>query len=574
MNNGDEKRQGQVVYTNKARCRDCYRCVRVCPVKAIRMQHGQAYVEADRCIACGTCIRECPQGAKAFRNDVDEARRLVASGVTVAVSVAPSFAALWNDWKRHRLPSALRQLGFRHVGETAVGAYFVAHETARVAEADRSHAHVCTACPAVVSYVEQYDPELVETLAPVVSPMIAHAKHLKEQHGPDCRVVFVGPCVAKKAEAARPEYAGVVDCVLTFRELIEWMESAGIDLAQCEESDFDEAPPGAARYFPVPGGLLKTAALQTDLLDDECLAICGVEELTQSLDNIRRGDSVRLLEPLFCLQGCVSGPGMPQERNAYADRGRVLEYAKETPLAEQARREATPDSLSTTFSARRPHERALREDEILAELARTGKAKPEDQLNCGACGYATCRDKAVANLLGMAEPEMCVPYMRRLAEQRSDRIIDTSPNGIVILDEHLRIISMNPAFERMFLCSKAVYGKPISYLIDPAPFEKIASGRQDQIEMTTRYDSYNLACHVRLYPLREEKQFVGIFVNVTKSQADEEQLRRLRSDTISQAHELLEHQITMAQRMAQFLGENTARGEALVKNLMELAKGK
>jgi PAS domain S-box-containing protein len=171
----------------------------------------------------------------------------------------------------------------------------------------------------------------------------------------------------------------------------------------------------------------------------------------------------------------------------------------------------------------------------------------------------------------MAEPEMCVPYMRWLAEQRSDRIIETSPNGIVILDEHLNIINMNPAFQRMFMCSSAVLGKRISYLMDPVPFEKLASGESERVELITRHDSYSLVCHELMYELKEEKQFVGIFVNVTKSHDDEDKLRRLRNDTVMQAQELLTHQLAMAQQMAKFLGESTAQGESLVRNLMHVA---
>jgi PAS domain S-box-containing protein len=201
----------------------------------------------------------------------------------------------------------------------------------------------------------------------------------------------------------------------------------------------------------------------------------------------------------------------------------------------------------------------------------TGKGAEAHQLNCGACGYATCRDKAVAVIRGMAEPEMCIPYMKRLAEQRVDRIIETSPNGIVILDDQLRILHMNPAFRRFFLCSDAVYGQRISYLLDPEPFERLASGQEQLVEATVEYKQYNLVCHEILYPLREERQYVGILINITHSRTSQQELDHLRAQTALQARELLEHQIQMAQRLAQFLGESTAKGEDLVEKLMLLA---
>ena len=568
------RRSSQVIFTNKARCRDCYRCLRACPVKAIRMHEGQAYVEADRCIACGTCIRECPQGAKTYRIDVAEVERLLALPEPVAVSIAPSFVAAWTQWERRRLPSALRQLGFRYVAETAVGAYFVAHEIARIVKEQPDRLHLCTACPATVNYIVQYAPEFAKNLTPVVSPMVAHGRHIKATRGAQWKVVFIGPCTAKKAEAQTPAFEDAIDAVITFHELLQLLEKNNIDLSQCEESAFDETPFGDARFFPMPGGLLRTANLSTDPLDTKHLAICGVEELKASLIDAAAHPGMLVIEPLFCQQGCVSGAGMPETLNAYTGRNGVLGYAKNKPGMPVPEQEiALTEDLHATFAEVSPLSIPVcTEEEIQAELLRLGKPNKEDQLNCAACGYSSCRDKAIANIVGMAEPEMCVPQMRRLAEQRSDRIIDTSPNGIVMLDEHLHILGMNPAFKRLFFCSEAVIGKPIAYLIDPAPFEKLATGESEGTEFTTRYDNYNLVCHVLLYPLREEKQYVGIFVNTTKSNADEAELRRLRSQTVAQAQELLEHQITMAQKLAQFLGESTAHGEVLVKHLIELAE--
>lgn len=582
----------QVIFTNKARCRDCYRCVRVCPVKAIRMHEGQAYVVEERCIGCGTCIRECPQGAKSYRNDVDRVARLIASGTRVAASVAPSFAAAFSEWQRARLPSALRRLGFAYVGETAIGAHEVACSTAEYITRQPGRPHVCTACPAVVRYVERYCPEALDYLVPVVSPMLAHALHIGRTLGEDVRVVFIGPCVAKKAEAERPEHAGIVDAVLTFAELDEWLQREGIDLSACEESDFDETPPGAARLFALEGGGVRTAGWSTDLLDGDLAAVSGFEEVRSVLDQLPEPGTPRVIEPLFCSQGCINGPAMTGESNHFTRRGAVLRYAQArgatvTPAVEPAgsladrptpappaptSRDRLYEGLRTRFSPRRaPREAVVSEEQIRHILEMTGKAKDEDQLNCGACGYDNCREKAIAVLQGLAEPEMCIPYMRRIAEQRTDRIIETSPNGIVILDEHLRVLHMNPAFRKFFLCSDAVCGQPISRLMDPGPFESLLSGAEELIEMTVEHKAYNLVCHQILYPLREDRQYVGIFVNITHNRANQEQLDRLRSETVVQARDLLEHQLKMADTIARALGEATARGEDLVEKLMRLA---
>lgn len=565
----------QVVFTDKARCRDCYRCLRACPVKAIEMHAGQARVVAERCIACGTCIRSCPQQAKAYRNDVEQAVRLLKSGHPVAASIAPSFASVYGDWQRHRLPSALRRLGFSYVGETAIGAFEVASATAEHVKTHPNQVHVATACPVVVNYVEQYKPDLVGTLTPIVSPMLAHAHGIRAKLGPDVKVIFIGPCVAKKAEAERHEHAGLVDCVLTFGEMQQWLDSAGIDLAQCEESAFDETPAGDARFFPVSGGMARTAGLSTDLLASDVHCTSGFEELDAMLDRVKGMRGGALVECLFCPQGCVHGPGISQTDNIYQQRDALIAFAAanagQPPMAIPPS-DQLPEHLRTSFQARLLAEsEAITEEAIQATLAQTGKAALADQLNCGACGYGTCRDKAIAILRGMAEAEMCMPHMRRLAERRTDRIIETSPNGIVILDKDLKILSMNPSFRKMFTSSEAVLGKPISYLIDPEPFEKLAAGEADLIQEVRRYPNYQVMCHQITYALRDEGQYIGILVDTSASTRNAEELKHLRAQTQAQARELLEHQILMGQQIAKLLGESTARGETLVRTLLEMA---
>lgn len=535
------------------------------------MKDGQAYVVKERCISCGTCIRECPQGAKAFRNDIEKAVKLIASKKRTAASIAPSFAAVYSDWKQKRIASALRKLGVSYVGETAIGAYHVADDTAKIVAAQKNKSHICTACPAVVSYVEHYDQKNTDLLVPIVSPMLAHAMHIKEKLGEDTGVIFIGPCIAKKAEAERPEHRGIVDCVLTFVELNEWLESESIDLGACEESRFDEEPEGQSRLFPLAGGSIRTASLSTDMLAPDVVSITGFDEICELLGHLGPDGTPKVIEPLFCPQGCVNGPAVPGNLNIYERRQDVLEYANNAK-GKEPDSEPRPIALRTKFSpVAGVGESEITEEQIQEVLEKTGKSVPEDQLNCGACGYPSCRDKAIAVIEGMAELDMCVPYMKRLAERRTDKIIETSPNGIVILDERLNIISMNPAFRNLFMCSEAVCGRPISYLMDPDPFEKLASGSEELVETVVRHTRGNLVCHEILYRLTEDRQFVGIFVNITKTRAQKERLDALRAQTVMQARELLEHQINMAQTIAGFLGESTAQSEGLLERLITLA---
>ena len=580
-----------IVYTLTANCRDCYRCIRVCPVKAIRIQDGQAYVDDNRCIQCGTCVRECPQHAKTIRSDTESVRDLLASGCRVAVSVAPSFAAVFDGWKSLRIPAALRRLGFGCVAETAEGADTVAKVTARLVCDDMDHPGcIGSACPAIVHYIEKYRPDLLDRLVPVVSPMIAHARMLKTRLGTDWRVVFIGPCAAKKQEAARPEYADAVDAVLTFTELAEWFEQEGIDLSTCDESDFDSQDPVAsasglanARLFALAGGMLKTADIPNDGVRPDILHTSGADGVLDLLDVPVAGWAYRLVEPLFCREGCINGPGMPHGKNIYERKNDLIRYAgdKASGRSPQITREAAapesipeeafalPEALTAAFNPNSGiHVPVVSEARILEVFEKTGKAGSDLQLNCGACGYRDCRDNAIAVVLGMAEPEMCIPYMRRLAEQRTDRIIETSPNGIVMLDSELRILSVNPAFQAMFLCGSAILGRRISYLMEASGFESLASGASERFESVLGH--YGRRFHQILYALRDSSQYVGIYMDISGIPLQEKATDLVRQQTLRQARELLDHQIRMSQEIAGMLGKSTAKGEEMVRKLLSL----
>jgi len=568
----------KIIQTNKARCRDCYRCLRVCPVKAIKMKDGQAFVDERRCVFCGTCVLECPQKAKTVRNDVDVVSSLISSGDFVAVSLAPSFASVYSGWMRKRIPSALRRLGFKYIAETTIGAEITALLTAEYMKNEAALKPViCSACPSVVNYIERYHSEALEFLAPLNSPMIAHAKiirakFLDKKSAANIKIVFIGPCIAKKKEAERADAHGLIDAVITFSELNEWFIHENVNLSECEESEFDDTSSKIAGLFPLVGGLARTASLATDMLDSEIIAVSGFDEVKKIMENISNDSKIKIIEPLFCRSGCINGPAMPCNANVFERRREVIEYC-DNREGKKHKAKADIKKFGAIFKKENIDDNlVVTEEEIKKVLEKTGKLSVEDELNCGACGYETCRDKAVAVVKGMAEVEMCMPYMRKMAERRTDKIIETSPNGIIILDEKLHIISINNAFKSMFTCSENIIGKKISYLIDPVNFEKLSSGVCMHVETIERYPSYNLICHEILYSLTNERQFVGIFVNVTNFENNQKRLDDIKSNTVRKASELLEHQINMAQQMAKFLGEYTARGEELVKNLLKASE--
>ncbi len=562
----------QIIFTNKARCRDCYRCLRNCPVNAIKMKDGQASVEADRCILCGTCLKECPQNAKQFRHDLIRVKKLIKENENVAVSIAPSFPALFEDWQIERIPSLMRRLGFSYVSETAEAAYYVAKETKDLFLQKGKGICLSTACPSYVTYVEKYQPLQVKNLITVVSPMIAHARRLRKKLTGDWKIVFIGPCVAKKAEAERSEHKGLIDGVLTFTELLEWIEEEKIDLKQFEASEFDEKVNGDARLYALTGGMSKTASLETDNLNTSVYAMSGFNEITDSMRSFTNTSSRVLIEPLICASGCVNGPGLPKSETVFTRKENVINYAKSKSGIDAETNEIEV-SYSTSFNNNAVYiVNDFNEEGIRYVLDQTGKQNVENQLNCGACGYSTCLDNAKAILNGMVEIESCIPYMRRLAEQRTDKIIETSPNGIVILNRELEILHMNPAFKKFFMCTNSVAGKRISYLMDPEPFIKLKDGDTESVEVTINHSNYNVICHQILYKLPEDNQYIGIFVDITKNITDVEKLDSLKVKTIQQAQELLDHQIEMAQALAKLLGESTAKGEELVENLLKLTQ--
>ncbi|NLN82866.1 MAG: 4Fe-4S dicluster domain-containing protein [Firmicutes bacterium] len=556
-----------VIYTEFANCQDCHRCIRACPVKAIRVSGGQARVTDELCVHCGTCVKECPQHAKVIAPSLLRVKKLIEENERVAVSIAPSFASLFSGWSAKRLPAALRLLGFSYVSETAEGAQLVSEDTLHLLD----KGNIATACPAAVNYIEKYKPELIPQLLPIVSPMVAHGRILKKRLGEDTKVVFIGPCAAKKQEALRPELSDAVDEVLTFVELMDWLQEEEVNVASCPESDFDNAGDYMkARLYPLQSGMLKTCELETDIDSAEILHISGPDELISLFDSDMH-KKYKLIEPMYCAGGCINGPAFPGDQNLFQKKQALLDYvsAQKTPNMVVTR----PDvDTHTSFNFEEAVQfEEVNESQIQLVLERTGKGEPDQQLNCSACGYDTCREKAIAVVRGLADPETCLPYMRRLAQQRSDKIMETSPDGIVILDGDLRIIHMNSSFQKMFFTSNSILGRRISYLINADGFEKLLKGETDQAEAIR--SKYGIKYHEIVYALRGENQYVGIFSNISQVKMDDAQVDLIRKQTMDHVRELLDHQISFSQQLAHFLGKNTAQSEDLVRQITDLFSG-
>lgn len=555
-----------VIQTDFADCMDCYRCVRVCPVKAIRITGGYARVEGDLCIQCGACVHECPQHAKIILPSTDYVKSLIADGHRVVASVAPSFPAVFPGWQSERIPAALRRLGFSYVGETAEGAEAVSE----VSLTQMKKGSIFTACPTVVRYVEQERPEYLGQMIEIASPMIAHARILRERLGDDIKVVFIGPCAAKKQEILRPENKGDVQAALTFTELVKWLEDEEIVLAECPLESFDgEGGYDVARLFPLEGGMLKTCDILTDASIDDIVHPCGPDAVKALFDVPIESWNFRASEPLFCEGGCIGGPGFPTDVNLFERRQRVIDYVKSKSLG-LPKADASAVDLRVTFEKRNKviSLDSVSDEEIERILVETGKADESERLNCGACGYNSCREKAAAVALGMAEASMCLPQMRRHAERRVDQIIEISPIGIVALDENLHIRNMNPAFKKMFLCTDRIIGREISYLINAASYEEVAKGDKTTAEAVRA--KYGKRYHEIVSRMADKNEYIGFYLNLSKSEPDTNQLELIREQMVYQAKEILQHQVEFAQNLAQYLGESTAESEVLVRRMIDM----
>lgn len=406
-----------IVTTIGDRCKRCYTCVRDCPVKAIKVEDGQAKVMEERCIACGNCYKVCAQDAKRVQNDLETVHALLKGDRPVVAALAPSFPAAFDYCLPGQVVTAVRALGFDEVLEVAFGAELISREYTRLVREGGGQTIITTPCPAVVSLIQQYYPSLLPYLAPIVSPAIGLARAVKSAYRPEARVVFVGPCIAKKAEVRERSLAGAIDAVLTFGELKAMFAEGGVEPLALAESDTDGPRPRIGRVFPVSGGLLKTAAMKADVLETDIVVTEDKDNTLYIIRELAEGKlSVRFLDILFC-EGCIDGPVLGSRHGLFGRKQLVANYVK-SRLAEQSEAEFEAQmklysgvDLRRSFEDRStvlpvPSEHDI--ERILRQIKKFGRA---DELNCGACGYSTCREKAIAVYQGLAEPQMCLPYL-------------------------------------------------------------------------------------------------------------------------------------------------------------------
>lgn len=545
----------------KSNCKNCYKCIRHCPVKSIRFSANQAHVIGNECILCGQCFVVCPQNAKQIVDETEKVKVLIQSGAPVYASVAPSFIANYNGMGINGIRAALKKLGFADAEETALGATEVKTEYEKMLADGTKDVLISSCCHSVNLLIQKYFPSLLPYLADVMSPMQAHCSDIKKRV-PQAKTVFIGPCVAKKDEALH--YEGIVDAVLTFEELTEWLKAEKIEL----EADPDKTEKSRARFFPTTGGILKT--MKTREPDYVYMAIDGTENCIAALKEIERGNVHKcFIEMSACAGGCVGGPVMEKyHRSPVIDYRSVSDYAGEKDFDV-----VQPDSLELKkrFEPIELRNVTPSEDEIKAILKKMGKNRPEDELNCGSCGYDTCREKAIAIYHGKAEISMCLPYLKEKAESFSDCIVSNTPNALIVVNDALEVQQINPAARKILNVRYAsdILGDQIVRILDPKPFLDVLESKRDIRNRKTYLAEYDKFVEQTVIYDTNYHMLLCIMRDITEQETEREKREKLRNQTVETADNVVDKQMRIVQEIASLLGETAAETKIALTKLKE-----
>ena len=546
----------------KSNCKNCYKCIRHCPVKAIRFSGNQAHIIGNECILCGQCFVVCPQNAKQIVDETEKVKVFLQSGDPVVVSLAPSFVANYEGVGINAMRDALQKLGFYEVEETAIGATIVKNEYERMLKEDERDIIITSCCHSINLLIQKYFPAELEYLADVVSPMQAHCMDIKKRF-PKAKTVFIGPCVAKKDEAEH--YEGVVDAVLTFEELTNWLKEENIEL----KTDMDSNEESRARFFPTTGGILKTMA--QDAPGYTYMALDGIENCVDALKDIESGKIHKcFIEMSACVGSCIGGPVMEKyHRSApIKDYITIANYAgnKDFDVVQPDNMELKKQFTYIEHRLQQPSE-----TEIYNVLRQMGKFKPSDELNCGSCGYNTCREKAIAICQGKAEISMCLPFLKDKAESFSDTIVKNTPNGLIVLNEELEVQQINEAARNIMniRSSTDVLGDLVVRIMDPRDFMEVRTTGRDIRNKKVYLAEYKRYIEQSVVYDKDSHLLIGIMRDITDEQNEREKKESISRQTVEVADKVVDKQMRIVQEIASLLGETAAETKIALAKLKE-----
>ena len=556
------------VYTLKNECHDCYKCIRECHVKAIKIQDNSASVIDERCIACGHCVTVCPSGAKRVRNDIENVKRLFLQNKKVYVSLAPSWLGVYNISKE-KMISALKKLGFEGVSETALGAQEVSIECAKVLnETKENTLFISSACPVIVDYIKLYKPSFAKNIVPIVSPALTHAGLLKKTYGEDIAVVFIGPCIAKKKES--DSHQNLIDVALTFEELNYWLKEEDISFNEIEvvqDSKFVPEYAYEGSLYPIEGGMIETIK-RVGINEEEVslISLSSVKNFDKALSGIDETKLTRkiFVEALGCEGGCVNGPCLSTDKGIIAVSSGVLtstKYRKKVPTEPEMviKEQYIPNPV-------KKHKYTM--EQIENALSKISKHSQEDELNCSGCGYSTCRDFVNALIAGDAEPAMCVSYMRKIAVRKAAAMVRCMPAAVVMVDKNLNIIESNDAFMRMFCGDmydvfasreEGLAGAAIDRIVPFGDILKSALKSNEDIHKE-HYAINGKLYDISAFAIEIDELAGAVITDVTKSEMDREKIAR-------RAREVISKNIATVQEIACLLGEHMVETEVLLNSI-------
>jgi iron only hydrogenase large subunit-like protein len=555
-----------------ANCKNCYKCVRNCSVKAIKMVDDHAQIVEERCVACGTCFLVCPQNARNILSDLDNVIKALKQNKKVVISIAPSYLGIFKE--PYRLIGALKKFGVHAIEETSIGA-------AKITELYREYIKnadgknmITTACPSVNLMVQTYFPELIENLMPIDSPMIAHSKMLRKKYGKDAYITFLGPCIAKKCEAYPYQVAGIIDAVISFEEIEEYLIKNDIKLEDCEEVFPDAAGSVTGQRYPIEKGIL---AGLSDVLSDKqytSIAVAGSKSCKNLFEALKESKLSNIcIEANMCEGACMGGPAISkQDGNSYVRQVLIRNRIKKNEQEGKSSKDTNYDiDYVRKFRDKSVKTINYTEEQIQEVLKNIGKHSKSDELNCGSCGYETCRDKAISVLNGLSHPEMCLPYMRNKAERISNISFEYSPNILFIVDENLNMLELNPRAEEAFNAKIANFkGQNLSLLIPVADYKAVIESGCDLVGKKVFLDKYGIVAYSSIIYLPKLKIIFGILIDITDEERKKEKLLNFKLNTIESADKVIEKQMRVAQEIAGLLGETTAETKITLLKLKKI----
>lgn len=560
----------QTMNFSEANCRHCYKCVRTCKVKAIKIINDQAHIIPEKCVSCGQCFTSCPQNARNIDSDLNFVYDSLKEGKKIALSVAPSFRGFFKN--SSKFISALKKVGFYKVEETAIGADIVTDLYKKEILINGKHNYITTCCPSVVMLIEKYFPEVIDSLMPFVSPMIAHGQLLKKENS-DIITVFLGPCIAKKSEASSDSNKDIIDAVLTFDEILLLFEKENIDYNTLPDMKPDKSGSKFGGKYPLVGGILDSISEDIKKKGLTFIRVDGIDECKEIFQEIINGNIENCcIETSACKKSCIGGPGGSTATNSTFSRlQNIIEFLKTLDPSKGTQAENPEFNFSKVNISKKISEEMPSEEQLREILKSLGKNEPSDELNCAGCGYDTCRENAISIFQGMSHLDMCIHHLRNKAERLSNEIFENAPNAIILLDNKLDVIDANSAFSRYFgITSSEIKEIGIGNILSLKKLQDLLLKKENILWEKIHLPTYSLHMGLSITYMENQDALMIILKDLTEEVERKENLKTLTENTLKITQGVIEKQMRVAQEIASLLGETTAETKVALNKLKDV----